>query len=442
MFKLNSAKLFIVCVSCLFLSFSVYGQEDVISENIPSELTIEPNAGTSDQAIKKKLESIFQQIDELKNVSVEVVSGVVTLSGIVDDSDSENAALTLTKKTAGVIYVRDQIEENVEVAARLAPAQEKAREMGRTFIQKLPLIGIAIGVITLFWLVGGWLSRRKSIFKKLRMNEMASSLARNLIKLTFVSLGIFIGLEILDASAIASAILGVAGVAGIALGFAFRNIVENYLAGVLLSIRNPFSTGDVIEVSGMKGKVIRLTSRDTVLMTMDGNHLRIPNSAIMTSAMTNFSRNPLRRFDFAVGVSVELDLIKVRELGMETLLSLKSILSDPAPTIVVEALGDSTVNMRFYAWIDQRDSDFSKAKSEAIRLIKDRFDDQGIEMPEPIYRVHLKDAYAPQEMVAESQPAQPSQKRIQGEMDTSADTSLDKQIEAAEEMDAEKNLLD
>ena len=438
---MQNFRILIIATAFLFLNVSVNSQESAISENIPSAPNIELGNETSDAAIKKKLQSIFGEIDELKDVSVEVAAGVVILSGVVNDSEYELVALTVTKKIPGVIYVRNQIGENLQVAARLEPAREKTQEIGRMFIQKLPLIGIAIAVVIIFWLVGSWLSRRKAIFKRLGMNDMASSLARNLTKLLFIALGFFVGLEILDASAIASAILGVAGVAGIAVGFAFRNIVENYLAGILLSIRNPFSTGDIIEVSGMTGKVIRLTSRDTVLMTPDGNHLRIPNSTIMTSAMTNFSRNPMRRFDFAVGVSVELDLVKVRELGMETLLSLESILADPAPMIIIEALGDSTVIMKFHAWIDQRVSDFSKTKSEAIRLIKDRFDDQGIEMPEPIYRVHLKNAYAPQEKISEPDQNRLVEKRIQTEADTSADNSIDKQIEALEADETEQNLL-
>merc|ERR1712127_490378 len=102
-------------------------------------------------------------------------------------------------------------------------------------------------------------------------------------------------------------------------------------------------------------------------MTRDGNHLRIPNSLIMTSAMTNFTRNPLRRLEFNVGVSVDLDLQQARSLGVDTLRSLPGILADPGPQVLVAELGDSTVQLRFLAWINQHDSDFLKARSEAIR---------------------------------------------------------------------------
>jgi small-conductance mechanosensitive channel len=130
-------------------------------------------------------------------------------------------------------------------------------------------------------------------------------------------------------------------------------------------------------------------------MTPDGNHLRIPNSDIITSTMTNFSRNPLRRFEFGVGISVDIDVVAARDLGISTLRQMKGVLSDPGPQALISELGDSTVQLKFFGWIDQRETDFLKARSEGIRQVKCAFDAAGIEMPEPIYRVHLREAASP-----------------------------------------------
>ena len=421
------------------------GQVELADENIPDNLTIEIEALESDSAIKNRLESIFSQIDELQEVSVEVSAGVVTLSGLVPTTRASDEAIALTKKASGVIYVRDRIEQNVEVSTRLRPAVEKIHELRTKGIQQLPILGIALLVVVIFWLLGNWLSNRKSWYNRLRLNDMSAHLLRRFVKLLLIGLGFYSALEILDATALAGAIIGVAGVAGIALGFAFRNIVENYLAGILLSMRNPFSTGDAVEIDGFKGKVVRLTSRDTVLMTFDGNHLRIPNSKIITSVLTNYSRNPLRRFDFVIGVANELDLIAVRKLGLETLGNLNSILKDPAPNIVIEALGDSSVNLRFFAWIDQRKSDFGKAKSEAIRLVKDAFDEACFDMPEPTYRVHLREggSLRAKPQTADQPQSEDSMEISEPEeLDTSADTTIDEQVEAAQDEDDETNLLE
>lgn len=394
----------------------------------------------SDDEIRLRITRIYSAVEALNAVEVTVDAGVVTLSGQVSEARDGKDAVALANRTEGVVYVLDRIEGATKVEARLTPAVRKARELWRGAIQKLPVILIALLVLLISWASGKWLSGRDGLFRRLGMSDLSSSMVKQAIRLALLILGVVTALEILDATAIAGAFLGVAGVMGVALGFAFRNIVENYLAGVLLSVRNPFSTGDVIEIEGFKGKVIRLTTRDTVLMTLEGNHLRIPNRTIIGSTLLNFTRNPLRRFDFAVGVSVEQDLVAVRELGLETLDEISAVLVDPAPWVVVEELGDSTVNMRFFAWIDQNHSDYLKSKSEAIRLIKEKFDEVGIEMPEPIYRVHLMNHASVQ---AEDRPVKvkgPGRKGT-GHIDTSVDRTIDEQIEQAEKNEDEPDLL-
>ena len=287
-------------------------------------------------------------------------------------------------------------------------------------------------------------AEKAGLTRRLGLNELSTNLIKRITRLIFLGLGIFTALEILDATAIASALLGVAGVAGLALGFAFRNIVENYLAGVLLSLRNPFASGDAIEINGFHGKVVRLTSRDTVMMSQEGNHIRIPNSTIMTSPLTNFSRNPLRRFDFTIGVSTELNLVEVRNTGLATLASLESILADPCPLILIEALGDSTVNLRFLAWVDQRQNDFLKSKSEAIRLVKRAFDEAGFEMPEPIYRVRMREVETVKQNATpqKDSPSPTTQaSEPEEEADTSIDDSIDQQLETARRTEGEPDLL-
>ncbi|MDP0492544.1 MAG: mechanosensitive ion channel family protein [Verrucomicrobiota bacterium JB023] len=420
---------------------SVFAQNPIQKDeaNIPENIVIKAESGTNEEQLEQRLTSIFDQLEGMEEIEVEVAAGVVTLSGMVPDSQVAEEAVTLAKHTEEVVYVRNRLEDSVSISERLGPTSERASELWSQFLRKLPLILLSVGIFALFLLAGWFLGGRANWFRALGMRELSSNLAARVARLAFTAAGLVVALEILDATAIAGAILGVAGVAGIAFGFAFRNIIENYLAGILLGLRNPFETGDAIEVGDYIGKVVRLTSRDTVLITFDGNHVRLPNSLLMTSPLTNFSRNPLRRFEFAIGVSVELDLVAVRQLGMETLQSVNGILDDPAPLIVIEELGDSTVNMRFYAWINQTESDFLKAKSEAIRRVKDTFDDNGVEMPEPIYRVLMQEKSAVQEN-DKKKPQRHLAKEAEDE--TSADDTIDKQVRSALASEQEENLLD
>ena len=417
---------------------------------IPNDVVIEAKANPGDDLIQKRLEKIFSAVESLREVEVKVEEGVTTLSGTAANATASLEARKLASKMEGVIYVNDEMDEDVEVQSRLLPSWDRLRHLGQKTLRKLPLIGVALIAIFLFYLLGKLVSKAlelaetTGLTRRFGLNELSSSLLRRVVRLLFLGVGIFTALEILDATAIASALLGVAGVAGLALGFAFRNIVENYLAGVLLSLRNPFSSGDAIEINGFTGKVVRLTSRDTVMMSAEGNHIRIPNSTIMTSPLTNFSRNPLRRFDFTIGVSTELNLVAVRKKGLETLAGLESILADPPPLILIEALGDSAVNLRFFAWVDQRKNDFLKSKSEAIRLMKRAFDEAGFEMPEPIYRVRMREESDKKESVPakENLPAGLAQTtEANEEADTSIDDSIDQQLETARRTEGEPDLL-
>lgn len=394
-----------------------------------------------DQAIAERLSAITASLAGLENVEISVTAGVITLQGEVASTQLKHDMTAIASRLEGVVHVQNQLQEQLAVRSRLAPAAEKFREMLGTTVQMLPLLLLALLAVVLFWLAGSWLSNRSALLRRLGLSELATNLGMRFVRLIVTSIGILIALELLDATALVSAMLGVAGVIGIALGFAFRNIVENYLAGVLLSTRNPFAIGDFIQVDNFTGKVMRLTSRDTVLMTLDGNHLRIPNSQIITSPMTNFSRNPLRRFEFAVGVSVDLDLLYVRQLAIATLQGMPGILAEPRPRVLVLELGDSAVTVRVLAWIDQRETDFLKARSEAIRLVKTAFDQAGIEMPEPIYRIHMADSAAKHDAAPETPAAVVAVSQAEPEVDVSADDSIEQQFQDELSKTDEENLL-
>jgi len=432
--------------------------------NAADGATIEVKDATADDQIRERLERIFHVVDELDSLQIDVEAGVVTLSGRVADAKVREQALALVKRTEGVVMTIDRFEEKAEVSAQLSPALAKLKDMGQKLIIKSPLIVMALMVAGFFWWLGRLLYNRESWFQRLNLSSLARTLVRRIVKLVVTVIGIVLALEILDATAIVGAVLGAAGLAGIAIGFAFKNIMENYLSGILLSTRNPFEIGDVVEISGKTGKVALLTARDTVLLTPDGNHLRIPNSVVINSELLNFSRNPRRRFEFSVGVSVDLDLNEVRAIGLETLAKNPAVLSEPGPMIIVESLGDSTVILKFYAWLDQREHDLMKTKSESIRMIKTAYDRAGIEMPEPIYRIHIPGMAAPlsiSETASGVGPAFDDDNEVAGQasataqestpapmeeemsfVDLSADHTLDDQIIEEQRQSGEKNLLE
>ena len=164
---------------------------------------------------------------------------------------------------------------------------------------------------------------------------------------------------------------------------------------MLLSIQQPFNVNDVVEVGDHQGRVVRLTAREVVLLTFEGNHVRLPNATVFKSVTVNYTRNPRRLFCFDVGVGVQEDLVAVTRLGIDTLDAMNGVLPEPGPFARIEALGDFAVIVRFHGWVNQRDADFFKVQSEAIRLVKTAFDEAGIDMPEPTQRILTRRMEAP-----------------------------------------------
>ncbi len=258
----------------------------------------------------------------------------------------------------------------------------------------LPLLALALLAVWLCWLLGRWLSNRALLDRVARHNPFMRELSRTTVRWLVLALGVLVALEILDATALAGALLGTAGVLGIALGFAFKDTLENYLAGILMSLRQPFAPRDHVVIDGNEGIVVSMTARATILMTLDGNHLRLPNALVFRSVTLNYSRNPSRRFQFDVGVGVGEDLVAAQHIGTTELAKLPGVMTTPPPRAYIATLGDSNVQLRFLGWVDQRTHDFLMMRSEAIRTVKLALEAAEMDLPEPIYRVQLASAAA------------------------------------------------
>jgi small conductance mechanosensitive channel len=385
-----------------------------------------------DEQIKDRIRSVLLNVEDYKDVDVEVLGGVVRLSGEIAREGAKDKIESLVSRFRGVLFVDNRIKSTTEVEKRVVPVLDRFREyMGRILAQ-LPLILVAVVVTGLFWFIGSLIGRIAPRYGWFGINPMIKNVISRLFTAVFVIAGIIIALDILDVTALFGAVVGTAGIAGLAIGFAFKDIVENYLAGLLLSIRALFSINDHVLVGDHEGRVVRLTSRELVVMTLDGNHVLIPNAMVFKSVIVNFSRNRLRRFDFTVGVGVSEDLLEVRKLGLQTLDAMNGVIEDPGPYMRIVNLGDFAINVQFFGWIDQRESDLFKVRSEAIRLIKEAFDAAGIEMPYPTYISH-----AVTEAVSEAPRARDAQALIEAEA-ASADVSVDKQLDPQIEEDLKR----
>ena len=404
---------------------------------------------TQDARIAARIGEIFAALDGLEDVEVKVSQGVVTLSGQVNAVADESRALALASQVEGVVETVNGLTVNQALGARIDATWAQLAALVERGIGALPLLLAALAVVVLFVLVSRWVGRRQTFFRRVVRNPFVATLAAQFSQLAIAVLGFVLALVLLDATAIIGTLLGAAGLVGLALGFAVRDTVENYIASLLLSLRNPFEMNDLVTIDGHEGTVARLTTRATVLISADGNHIRIPNATVFKAVITNYTRHPERRFGFELGVDTELDLLEAQSVAMATLGRLEGVLDDPAPMVLVQGIGDSNVVIAVYGWVDQRQYSFLKVRSEAIRAVKQAFDDAGIVMPEPIYQLRLVDADggtgvamptpAPAALVATPRPRTEGRSQMQ---DVRADRTIESRVAADARRDDAENLLD
>jgi small conductance mechanosensitive channel len=181
--------------------------------------------------------------------------------------------------------------------------------------------------------------------------------------------------------------IAIFGAAGLAVGLALQGSLSNFAAGVLIVLFRPYRVGDFIEAAGISGSVEQVQILTTILKTGDNKQVIVPNGQIMDSIITNYSANDTRRVDMVVGVSYDDDLDKVRDTIKELIAAEDRILDEPACTIAVSALADSSVNFVVRPWV--KTPDYWGVMFDLTEAIKKRFDKDGITFPFPQQDVHV-----------------------------------------------------
>lgn len=400
-------------------------------DSLPPEPVSDQRA-EQDELIRNALQAVFDRVTGLTRVDVVVDAGVVRLIGSVLNGDTRRRAVQLASEMDGVVFVDDRITESTSLEEQLEPTWDRLRGMGYGIVAKLPLLAVALVIVALSLWFGALLARWGGPAFLTTRNPFLQGLIRRFVQSLVVVVGIILALDLLDATALVGALVGTAGLAGLAIGFAFKDIVENYLAGTILAFRQPFAKNDQIRVDHFEGKVVRLTPRETILMSPDGNHIRLPNALIFRSPLVNFTRNPLRRFVFMLGVGTSDDLVEVRRVAVEAMVTMDGVLNDPAPQAIVIDVGVSSVMIEVSGWINQSDVDWARARGEAIRLVKTAIENAGLTLPSPEFLLRMQEA-APVAVVPRPEP-------LVG--DLAVDRSLDEQIEVERVVSDEEDLLD
>lgn len=348
---------------------------------VPDRVDIEPTA--RDDEIRDRLESILDATNWFIRPQVEVREGVVFLTGEARTADHRTWAGDLARNTQDVVAVVNQMVLTQPSIWDFQPAFQELRNLWVGLVRSLPIIGFSLLVLLVTWLVTKLAVRgARWAFRHRLPSPLLNAVAGYAVGVLTFLIGLYIVLQVAGLTNVAMTVVGGTGLLGLVLGIAFRDITENFLASIFLSLQNPFRSGDLVEIAGVEGFVQALTTRATILMTLDGNHVQIPNATVYKSNISNFTSNPKRREDFLIGIGYEDSIADTQEVALKVLQEHPAVLKEPESLILVESLGSATVNIHIYFWIDGSQHSWMKVKSSVIRLTKRAFQSAGISMPD------------------------------------------------------------
>ncbi len=331
------------------------------------KVDVSPLAG--DNEIKTRLARILAVTELFDDSQVIVKDGVVFLSGRTHTEADKIWAGNLASNTEDVVAVVNRIEVLDPTIWDFEPATASLKEMERNLIRSLPFIASAVVILMLAYgaavLMTRWM--RHALERRIVAPLLREVFARLSGFLVFI-VGLYVTLRIANLTHLALTIVGGTGLLGLVIGIAFGNITENFLASILLSMQHPFQVGDLVQIADIMGYIQRLTTRTTIVTTMDGNEVQIPNATVYKSVIRNYSTIPNRRVDFAIAV----DRAKVDEsqhAALTVLTEHPAVLKEPESTVLVDNIEKDTATLRAYFWINGQENSWLKVRSSVMRLI-------------------------------------------------------------------------
>ncbi|MFZ5783478.1 MAG: mechanosensitive ion channel domain-containing protein [Pseudomonadota bacterium] len=347
----------------------------------PAQVEVRRNVG--DEEIRSRLRQIMETTGWYAGVEITVTNGVVVLHGRAESAELRKWAGDLARNTEGVVAVANRMQIAEPDIWNFATARQGLGELRHDVLRSLPFL--LVGLLILAVALGAsWLTLRagRSVLRdRIRSRLIRGVFAWGLAVVVFVA-GLYVVLRVSGLTQLALTVVGGTGLVGLALGIAFRDITENFLASIFLSVRPPFEMGDLVEIGADTGYVQQLNVRATVLMTLDGTIVQIPNATVYKGTVRNFTTNSNRREHFVVGIGYDAPIDRAQEIAREVLDCHPAVLSDPEPMVLVDNLGKATIDLKIHFWLDGRRHSWVKVRSSVIRLVKRAFQEQGISMPD------------------------------------------------------------
>ncbi|HEX2256766.1 MAG TPA: mechanosensitive ion channel family protein [Afifellaceae bacterium] len=249
------------------------------------------------------------------------------------------------------------------------------------FFRLLPNLAVALFVLLLFVLLA-WVA--KLAFRRWARRRGRPNLGEvlgGLLRWAVIVLGVLLALTIILPTLQPGDLLAGLGIGSVAIGFAFKDILQNWLAGLLILIRQPFQIGDQIVVTGYEGTVVRIDTRTTDIRTYDGRRVLVPNSEVYTNAVTVNTAYDKRRSEYDVGIGYGDDIPAACSVLLQAVNGAEGVESEPAPDVIPWSIDSSWVRLRVRWWTHSRWADVVEVQGRVIRSMKEALDEAGIDMP-------------------------------------------------------------
>tara|TARA_B100000676_G_scaffold312413_1_gene386503 strand:+ start:1609 stop:2967 length:1359 start_codon:yes stop_codon:yes gene_type:complete len=382
--KKSVALLIMLCAFFLFSPVSAEQESDSSYEQLETvDRSISLSEKNQDKAIEQKITRILESSGKFTDIDIRVKEGLVRINATAQSLQYVNWPSNVAQNVDGVIgVINDVSAQNINLL-NFELFKSQFIEVGRSAFQVLPTVILGIIVFSLFFFLANPVTNivMRPVSMVIDSKMMSLVIRRSLV--TFICLlGLYMFLRIAGLTQIAVAIISGTGIIGLVIGFAFKDIAENYISSLLISARRPFQINDVIEIDGYTGVVQKVTLRGTTLVDFDGNHVQIPNSSIYKGTIKNFTANPNMRGSFIIGVGYDANITDAQLRAMEILKQHQAVLDDPQPQVLVDNLGSSTINLKIYFWINAQEFALNKVSSDVMRLIVDEFLQANISMPD------------------------------------------------------------
>ncbi len=268
------------------------------------------------------------------------------------------------------------------------------------FLKAVPRIGLAILISVIGIFIVNWLTSLFKIrVKRKSYDLLMSTFLAKAVKVILIICVFLFTLQVAGLSGIAGAILATAGASAVVLGFAFKDIVENFLAGIILAFNRPFHVNDTVQIENVFGKVNSMEFRYTKIATFDSRNVYIPNADVLTKPVFNYTEDGFYRADFVVGIAYENDIEKAKAIIISCFDEDEDIVKDELHVnfVAEDELAASTVNLKVYFWVTTEDfrRGTLQTRGRLIRKVKTKLEENGFNLPANITELKFYDASNP-----------------------------------------------